>query len=87
MRQSAQMTDLETPGVDLLTRGMLLPVYALVRASDVGCGAGSAIAELIAGVLLGAFSFNVTAIPIARPLSIFRIRRAPPPGLNDVWWR
>jgi EmrB/QacA subfamily drug resistance transporter len=77
-RQSVSMADFDAPGAALVTEGMLLLVYALVRAPDVGWGAVITIGELVgAGVLLGGFLFNEARHrnPLV-PLSIFRI-----PGL------
>jgi EmrB/QacA subfamily drug resistance transporter len=65
-------------GTVLCTGGMLLLVFALVKAPDQGWGAGRTIAEFAAaGLLLVAFVINelVTKNPLM-PLSIFRI-----PGL------
>jgi predicted MFS family arabinose efflux permease len=60
----------------LVTGGMLLLVYALVKAPDQGWGSARTIGELIgAGVLLLAFVANEqrSANPLV-PLSIFRVR-------------
>jgi len=62
-------------GALLGTAGMLLLVYALVKAPDVGWGEARTIAELSAAIaLLGAFVVNEwrSKNPLA-PLSIFRI--------------
>jgi EmrB/QacA subfamily drug resistance transporter len=65
-------------GALLATSGMLLLVYAIVKAPDVGWGTTRTIGELAgAGALLGAFAINETrrSNPLF-PFSIFRI-----PGL------
>jgi EmrB/QacA subfamily drug resistance transporter len=66
----------DIPGAVLVTTGMLLLVYALVKAPDQGWGSGRTVGELaVAGVLLVAFVVNeaLVANPLM-PLSIFRIR-------------
>jgi predicted MFS family arabinose efflux permease len=66
----------DAPGAVLATGGMLLLVYALVKAPDVGWGAARTVAELAgAALLLGAFVVNEARRrdPLL-PLSIFRIR-------------
>ena len=60
----------------LVTGGMLLLVYALVKAPDVGWGATRTIGEIaVAGVTLAAFVANElrTANPLV-PMSILRVR-------------
>ncbi|MFD0631380.1 MFS transporter [Catenulispora yoronensis] len=68
-------------GAFLVTSGMLLLVFALVKAPDQGWGSARTVLELSgAGVLLVVFLLNerVTRQPLL-PLSIFRIRGWPPP--------
>src|SRR5262249_54691118 len=63
-------------GALLVTSGMLLAIYTLVRAPDVGWGSGRTIGELAtAGVILAAFALNERRArnPLV-PFSIFRIR-------------
>ena len=63
-------------GALLATAGMLLLVFALVKAPGQGWGAGRTIGELVgAGVLLAAFVINerFTRNPLM-PFSIFRVR-------------
>jgi EmrB/QacA subfamily drug resistance transporter len=63
-------------GSVLVTAGMLLLVYALVRAPQAGWGSGQVIGELAgAGVLLIAFAVNEarTRHPLV-PLSVLRVR-------------
>src|SRR5262249_16103966 len=63
-------------GALLVTSGMLLLVYALVKAPDVGWGTGRTIAELVgAVVILVAFVLNELRVrnPLI-PLSILRVR-------------
>ncbi|MFL6110288.1 MAG: MFS transporter [Catenulispora sp.] len=67
---------LDLVGAFLATAGMLLLVFALVKAPDQGWGSGRTLLELAgAGVLLVAFVLNerITANPLL-PLSVFRIR-------------
>ena len=74
-RPAAQRGKFDMPGAILVTGGMLLLVYALVKAPDVGWGSARTIGGLAgAGLLLGAFVVNElrTRNPLA-PLSIFRI--------------
>ena len=65
----------DAPGALLVTSGMLLLVFALVRAPTVGWGAAETVAELAGAlVLLAAFAVNELRRPDAlAPLSIFRI--------------
>jgi EmrB/QacA subfamily drug resistance transporter len=74
-RRRAQLRGFDARGAVLATAGMLLMVYALVKAPNVGWGTGRTIGELAAAlVLLGAFVVNELRAknPLA-PLSIFRI--------------
>jgi EmrB/QacA subfamily drug resistance transporter len=66
----------DAQGAALVTAGMLLLVYALVRAPDVGWGAAQTILALaVAGVLLAAFALNErrSRSPLV-PFSILRIK-------------
>jgi EmrB/QacA subfamily drug resistance transporter len=75
-RHGARLANFDTPGAILVTAGMLLLVYALVRAPDIGWGQARTIGELAAaGALLVAFVVNERRqrIPLV-PLSIFRIK-------------
>jgi EmrB/QacA subfamily drug resistance transporter len=75
-RRSARLVDFDLRGSILATGGMLLLVFALVRAPDQGWGAASTIAELAGAlVLLAAFVINERRIsnPLL-PLSIFRVK-------------
>jgi EmrB/QacA subfamily drug resistance transporter len=72
----APLARFDVLGSTLVTGGMLLLVYALVKAPDQGWGAGRSIGELAGAVaLLGAFVINEqrTKNPLV-PLSIFRVR-------------
>ena len=72
----ARAANFDLLGATLATSGMLLLVYALVKAPDVGWGATRTILELAgAAVLLAAFVVNEqrNRNPLL-PLSIFRIR-------------
>jgi predicted MFS family arabinose efflux permease len=75
-RHRVRLANFDTPGAVLVTAGMLLLVYALVRAPDIGWGKGRTIGELAgAGALLAAFVANERRQrnPLV-PLSIFRIK-------------
>ena len=75
-RRRARFADFDTPGAILATGGMLLLVYAIVKAPDVGWGAARTIGELAGALaLLVAFVINEQRHrnPLA-PLSIFRIK-------------
>jgi EmrB/QacA subfamily drug resistance transporter len=75
-RTVARLRNFDALGAFLVTGGMLLLVYALVKAPDVGWGASRTIAELaVAGVMLAAFVANELRVanPLV-PLSILRIK-------------
>ena len=75
-RRRAPLANFDLLGTVLVTGGMLLLVFALVKAPDQGWGSGRTIGELIgAGVLLGAFVVNEqrSRNPLV-PLSIFKVR-------------
>ncbi|HEX9481696.1 MAG TPA: MFS transporter, partial [Solirubrobacteraceae bacterium] len=75
-RRRARFANFDTTGAILATGGMLLLVYAIVKAPDVGWGAARTIGELAGALaLLGAFVINEQRHrnPLA-PLSIFRIK-------------
>ena len=72
----APLKHFDTRGAALITGGMLLLVYSLIRAPQIGWGSATTVAELsVSAVLLAAFVFSELRHPnpIA-PLSIFRIR-------------
>src|SRR5919109_957598 len=74
-RDATRTRNFDSLGAFLVTGGMLLLVYALVKAPDQGWGSARTIAELVgAAALLLAFIVNerLHANPLA-PLSIFRI--------------
>jgi EmrB/QacA subfamily drug resistance transporter len=75
-RIRARLANFDALGAFLVTGGMLLLVYALVKAPDVGWGATRTIAELaIAGLTLVAFVAN--ELRVANPLvpaSILRVK-------------
>src|SRR5437660_877118 len=75
-RRRARLADFDFRGTILATSGMLLLVFALVRAPDQGWGAARTIAELTGALaLLGAFVMNEQRRKNAlMPLSIFRVR-------------
>jgi EmrB/QacA subfamily drug resistance transporter len=75
-RKRAPLADFDTPGALLGTGGMLLLVYALVKAPDVGWGAPRTVGILgAAALILLAFLANErrTSNPLI-PLSIFRVK-------------
>jgi EmrB/QacA subfamily drug resistance transporter len=75
-RGSARLANFDALGALLVTGGMLLLVYALVEAPDVGWGATRTIVELgVAALLLVAFVVNELRVrnPLV-PLSILRVR-------------
>jgi EmrB/QacA subfamily drug resistance transporter len=75
-RARARLASFDALGAVLVTGGMLLLVYALVKAPDVGWGTARTAAELAgAGVILAAFVVNeLRARNPLIPLSILRIR-------------
>jgi EmrB/QacA subfamily drug resistance transporter len=70
------LVSFDTPGALLGTGGMLLLIYALVKAPGNGWGSGQTIVELAgAAVLLGALVINELRHPNpVLPLSIFRVK-------------
>jgi MFS family permease len=75
-RARARLASFDALGALLVTGGMLLLVYALVKAPDVGWGATRTIAELaVAGLALVAFVANELRVsnPLV-PMSILRVR-------------
>jgi EmrB/QacA subfamily drug resistance transporter len=75
-RKRAPLADFDTPGALLATGGMLLLVYALIKAPDVGWGAARTIGILgAAAAMLLAFLANERRRrhPLM-PLSIFRVK-------------
>ncbi len=75
-RRRAALRTFDVPGAILATGGMLLLVYALVRAPEQGWGSAAAIGELAgAAVILGAFAVSeLRRRDPLFPFSIFRIR-------------
>ena len=72
----ARLASFDTPGALLGTAGMLLLIFALVKAPDRGWGSATTLGELAcAGALLGLFALNEARRrePLV-PLSIFRIK-------------
>src|SRR5947199_1115770 len=75
-RMRARLASFDALGALLVTGGMLLLVYTLVKAPDVGWGATRTIAELaVAGLTLVAFVANELRVrnPLV-PMSILRVR-------------
>jgi EmrB/QacA subfamily drug resistance transporter len=75
-RMRMRLASFDALGAVLVTGGMLLLVYALVKAPDVGWGATRTIVELaVAGLTLVAFAINELRVadPLI-PLSILRVK-------------
>lgn len=75
-RRRARLAEMDLPGAVLITGGMLLLVYALVRAPEQGWASTRTVIELAgAALVLAAFVAveTMTRRPLV-PLSIFRIR-------------
>src|SRR5439155_824821 len=75
-RKPAALANFDALGAFLVTGGMLLLVYALVKASDLGWGATRTIGELAgSAVILAAFVANELRVrnPLV-PLSILRVK-------------
>jgi len=84
-RRRAPLAEFDTPGALLATGGMLLLVYALIKAPDVGWGKARTVVILAAAALmLLAFLANErrSRNPLM-PLSIFRIKGL---AAADVTW-
>jgi EmrB/QacA subfamily drug resistance transporter len=75
-RRHAQFASFDLRGAVLSTGGMLLLVYGIVRAPDVGWGAARTIAELAAAIaLLILFVINEQRrVNALLPLSLFRVK-------------
>jgi EmrB/QacA subfamily drug resistance transporter len=75
-RRSARLANFDALGAFLVTGGMLLLVYALVKAPDVGWGTTRTMVELaVAGVTLAAFVANeLRAVNPLLPMSILRVK-------------
>src|SRR5262249_5120132 len=74
-RRSARLAHFDALGAFLVTGGMLLLVYSLVKAPDVGWGAARTIGGLaLAGVALASFVLNERRVsrPLV-PMSILRV--------------
>jgi len=75
-RGSARLANFDALGAFLVTGGMLLLVYSLVKAPDVGWGAARTVGGLaLAGVALAAFVLNELRVsnPLV-PMSILRVK-------------
>src|SRR5919197_2598104 len=82
-RGSAHLANFDALGAVLVTAGMLLLVYAIVEAPDVGWGATRTVLELAGAVaILGAFAVN--ELRHETPLFPFSILRIPGLGAADV---
>jgi predicted MFS family arabinose efflux permease len=75
-RNRARLADFDTTGALLGTAGMLLLVYTLIKAPDVGWGSARTIVLLATAVaILGAFAVNeLRSRNPLMPLSIFRVK-------------
>jgi EmrB/QacA subfamily drug resistance transporter len=85
-RPESRPSRFDTPGAVLATAGMLLLIYGLVRAPEIGWGAGRTIGALAgAVVLLVGFVINEQrhSNPLA-PMSIFRIKGVGAADLTQV---
>jgi EmrB/QacA subfamily drug resistance transporter len=74
--RAGRLANFDALGAFLVTGGMLLLVYTLVKAPDIGWGAGRTVAGLAgAAVLLAAFAINELRVrnPLV-PLSILRVK-------------
>ena len=75
-RRQAQAREFDIPGALLVTGALLLLVYALTKAPDVGWGATRTVAEL-AGAAALAIAFLINETRAARPLLPLRTFRLP----------
>ncbi|HEY2596627.1 MAG TPA: MFS transporter, partial [Chloroflexota bacterium] len=75
-RKRAPLAEFDTPGALLGTAGMLLLVYALIKAPDVGWGSAQTIGMLAAAalILLAFLGNEVRSHNPLLPLSIFRVK-------------
>jgi EmrB/QacA subfamily drug resistance transporter len=81
--RSGRASHFDLLGAVLVTGGMLLLVYALVKAPDVGWGSARTVAELAgAAVLLAGFAVN--ELRVSRPLVPFSILRVKGVALADA---
>ena len=74
--RASRLANFDALGAFLVTGGMLLLVYTLVKAPDIGWGAGRTVAGLIgSAVLLAGFVFNELRVrnPLV-PLSILKVK-------------
>ncbi len=75
-RTRTRLANVDARGALLVTGGMLLLVYTLIKAPDIGWSAGRTVAGLaVAGLLLAAFVVNELRVtnPLV-PLSILRVK-------------
>jgi EmrB/QacA subfamily drug resistance transporter len=82
-RPKAQLARFDALGAVLVTGGMLLLVYALVKAPDVGWGATRTIAELIAAAVV-LVCFGVNELRVSHPLVPMSILRVKGVALADL---
>jgi EmrB/QacA subfamily drug resistance transporter len=74
--RASRLANFDALGAFLVTGGMLLLVYTLVKAPDIGWGAGRTVAGLVgSAVLLAGFVFNELRVrnPLV-PLSILKVK-------------
>lgn len=82
-RGSAGLANFDVLGTVLVTSGMLVLVYALVKAPDVGWGSARTIAELAAAVAL-LIAFVIVESTVRNPLIPLDVFRIPGLGAADV---
>ena len=85
-RHRPRLADFDALGALLATSGMLLLIYAIIKAPDVGWGSARTISELTgAAVLLSAFALNEARRPNPLfPFSILRIKGLAAADLTQV---
>ena len=87
--RAGRLANFDALGAFLVTGGMLLLVYTLVKAPDVGWGAARTIAGLAgSAVILAAFVVNELRVAQpARPAVDPAASRESPPPTPRSWWR
>ena len=86
--RAGRLANFDALGAFLVTGGMLLLVYALVKAPDVGWGATRTIAELAGSRRCSWRASSLNELRVRNPLvplSILRSRGSPPPTPPRCW--